>query len=154
METKSKSAGKAGKLLQLVGFNLGSEEFGIEIQNVREINKLCMITRIPKQPDFIEGIINLRGKIIHVVDLRKRLGMAIKAADKDSRIIVVEFNKRTIGFIVDAVNEVMRVSIDVTEPPPELSSGADINFIKAVSKLEDRLLVLLDLERIMGKRIK
>jgi purine-binding chemotaxis protein CheW len=144
---------ETGNLLQLVSFKIGNEEFGVDILNVQEINRMTQITKVPNSPDFVEGVINLRGRIIPVIDLRSRIGIAKKEADKNTRIVVVEILEKTIGFIVDAVKEVLRIPSDITEAPPELVNGIDSDFIKAVGKLEDRLLILLDLEKIISKEI-
>lgn len=133
-------------LLQLVSFKVGNEEFGIDILKVREINRMMDLTSIPNSPDFVEGIINLRGRVIPVIDLRAKLQMSRKEKDNCTRIIVVEVREKTIGFIVDSVNEVLRISEDITEPPPELVAGINSGYVTAVGKLDDRLLILLDLE--------
>ena len=138
-------------LLQLVSFKIGNEEFGVDILNVQEINRMTQITKVPNSPEFVEGVINLRGKIIPVIDLRSRIGVIKKEADKNTRIVVVEIKEKIIGFIVDAVKEVLRIPADITEAPPELVNGIDSDFIKAVGKLDDRLLILLDLEKIISK---
>ena len=141
----------ATELIQLVSFKVGEEEFGVDILKVQEINKMTVITRVPNAPDFVEGVINLRGRVIPIVDLRKRLGLPEKQHDKNTRIIVVEIVNKTIGFIVDAVSEVLRISRDITEKPPELVAGIDADYITAVAKLEDRLLILLDLDKVLTK---
>lgn len=142
------------ELLQLVSFNIGQEEFGVDILKVQEINKMSQITKVPNAPPFVEGIINLRGKVIPIIDLRTRLGMDKKEFDKNTRIIVVELDGRTIGFIVDAVSEVLRISKDITEQPPGLVAGVDQKYITAVAKLEDRLLILLDLDEVFSSQEK
>ena len=145
------STEKGDELLQLVSFKIGQEEFGIDILMVQEINRMLNLTHVPNTPDFIEGVINLRGKVIPVIDLRIKLGMPKKEYDKDSRIIVVEANGQTIGFIVDSVREVIRIPKSVTEAPPSLVAGVDASYITGVGKLEDRLLILLDLEKVLSK---
>jgi purine-binding chemotaxis protein CheW len=137
------------ELLQLVSFNIGSEEFGIDILKVQEIIRLITITKVPNSPAFVEGVVNLRGRVIPVIDLRIKLGLARKEHNNNTRIIVVDINDTTIGFIVDAVNEVLRIPANITEPPPQIVAGIDSDFITAVGKLEDRLLILLDLEKIL-----
>jgi purine-binding chemotaxis protein CheW len=107
------------------------------------------ITRVPNTPDFVVGVINLRGKVIPIIDLRARLGMPDRAYDKDTRIIVVELEGKVIGFIVDKVNEVLRISKSITEPPPPMAGGVNSDFITAVGKLENRLLILLDLNKVL-----
>jgi len=150
--TNSKSEEKkdTSEILQLVGFKIGNEEFGINILAVQEIIKIIDITTVPNASDYIAGVINLRGRIIPIVHLRKRLLLPIIETDKNTRIIVVEINDKTIGFIVDEVLEVLRISTDITEKPPELVSGINSDYITSVAKLEDRLLILLDLEKTLA----
>lgn len=137
------------EVVQLVSFNIGEEEFGVDILRVQEINRMVEITRVPNSPDYVEGVINLRGKVIPIIYMRKRIGMPSKPLDKDTRIIVVEIDKRVIGFIVDSVNEVLRINKSITEPPPSMVAGIDSDFITSIAKLDDRLLILLDLEKIL-----
>jgi len=138
-------------LLQLVTFHIGDEEFGVEILKVQEIIRMMGITRVPKAPDFVEGVINLRGKVIPIVDLRKRFGMATQDHDKHTRIIVIEINKVIVGFVVDSVSEVLRIPSSTVEPPPPIISGIESEYISGVGKLADRLLILLDLDRLLSK---
>lgn len=138
------------ELLQLVSFKIGEEEFGVDILSVQEINRMSQITKVPNTPDFIEGVINLRGRIIPVIDLRVKLGMTRKEHGKNTRIVVVELKGQTIGFIVDEVSEVLRISKDITEAPPEMVGGVRSDYITSIGKLEDRLLILLDLEKILS----
>ena len=142
------------QIIQLVSFKLGKEEFGVDILKVQEINRMLEITEMPNSPDFVEGIVNLRGRIIPVVDLKKRLKMPAKEHDNSTRIIVVELNGKTIGFIVDEVSEVLRIESNITEPPPEMTAGIDSDYITAVAKLDDRLLILLDLNRVLSEEEK
>lgn len=142
------------ELLQLVSFNIGDEEFGVDILKVQEINRMVQVTRVPNAPEYVEGVINLRGKVIPIIDLRRRLHMKDKQYDKDTRIIVVELEAKVIGFVVDSVNEVLRIKKNITEPPPKMVSGIDSDYITAIGKLEDRLLILLDLERILTHQEK
>ncbi len=154
-DEKSKSEHSIGdELLQLVSFNIGDEEFGVDILRVQEINRMVQVTRVPNAPEYVEGVINLRGKVIPIIDLRRRLHMVDKDYDKDTRIIVVELESRVIGFVVDSVNEVLRINKSITEPPPKMVSGIDSDYITAIGKLEDRLLILLDLERILTSQEK
>jgi purine-binding chemotaxis protein CheW len=145
---------QAEELLQLVSFTIGQEEFGLDIQRIQEINRMVEITRVPNSPDFVSGVINLRGKVIPVIDLRKRFGFPAKESDKNTRIIVVELTGSVVGFIVDAVREVIRIPKSVTEPPPPIIAGIGSEYVTAVGKLEDRLLILLDLERILLEKEK
>ncbi len=137
-------------LLQLVSFKIADEEFGIDILQVQEINRMLNITKVPNSPEFIDGVVNLRGRIIPVMDLRTRLGMPRIEHDNKTRIIVVELEENTIGFIVDEVSEVLRIPKSITEPPPPMVAGINSDYITAVGKLEDRLLILLDLVKIFN----
>lgn len=140
------------ELLQLVIFNLGIEEFGVDIMKVQEIIRLPEITRIPKSPDYIKGVINLRGKIIVVMDLDKRFGMATKEMTDESRIIVVDIEGTIIGMVVDSVSEVIRLLAKNVDPTPEIiTHKINANYLKGVGKMDDRLLILLDLENIINE---
>jgi purine-binding chemotaxis protein CheW len=149
MSAENQNKKESNELLQLVSFKIGNEEFGVDILNVQEINKMTQITKVPNAPDYVEGIINLRGRVIPVINLRTRLNMEKKASDKDTRIIVVEVGKSTVGFIVDAVSEVLRIPVNITEVPPSIVTGIDSDFIKSVGKLDDRLLILIDLNKVL-----
>lgn len=155
--TRSSSSSAAGspgtprgseQQLQLVTFGLGSEEFAVDILAVQEINRMMALTRVPQSPPEVEGVINLRGKIIPVIDLRKRFGMDASTQSEQSRIIVVEVAGRVLGFIVDRVSEVLRISSSIVEPAPAMTTGVDSDFVSGVGKLPDRLLILLDLNRL------
>jgi len=139
-----------GDLLQLVSFVIENEEFGIDILKVQEIIRPVAVTRVPNAPSFVEGVINLRGRIVPVVDLRKRFGLPEREQDQHTRIIVVELTNKVVGFLMDAVKEVIRVDRSVIEPPPDLAIGIDTHYIKGVAKLEDRLLILLELEEVLS----
>lgn len=136
--------------LQLVTFGVGSEEFAVDILAVQEINRMMELTRIPQSPPEVEGVINLRGRIIPVVDLRKRFGIGVSDQDENNRIIVVEVHGRVIGFIVDRVHEVLRIDHNIVEPAPSIVSSIDSEYIAGVGKLNDRLLILLDLGKLFG----
>ncbi len=137
------------ELLQLVSFKVGEAEFGVDILKVQEINKMMELTIVPNTPDFVVGVVNLRGRIIPILNLRTRLGLPVKEYDLETRIIVVEMEDKTIGFIVDEVKEVLRIPKSITEPPPDIVSGIDSDYITAIGKMEDRLLILLDLAKIL-----
>jgi purine-binding chemotaxis protein CheW len=155
---ESMKVGAADDLLQLVSFNIGDEEFGVDILQVQEINRMLDVTRVPNAPEYVDGVINLRGKVIPIVNLRRRFGMPRKERDKHTRIVVVELSGQVVGFVVDAVSEVLRISRAVTEPPPSIVGGVREEYITGVGKLEDRLLILLDLEKVLtageGIRLK
>lgn len=154
MEMNENEKSKSSEILQLVSFRVNKEEYAVDILKVKEIIKVINITQVPNTEEFIEGVINLRGSIIPVVALRTKLGMPKKEPDKDTRIIVVEIDDKVIGFIVDAVNEVLRISSDVTEKTPEFISNVNMEFISSVAKLENRLLILLDLDKIFSVKEK
>lgn len=139
---------QATQELQLVIFRLANEEYGLPITKVQEINRLVPITKLPQTPSFMEGIINLRGRIIPVIDLRKRFSLTVTEYNDDTRIIIVEVNGQTVGIIVDAVTEVVRLPATNIEPPPP-SFVLDSQYIDGVGKLEDRLLILLEIDRIL-----
>ena len=147
-----KDQAASGDVLQLVSFKLGSEVFGVNILQVREINRMLEITKMPGSPDFVEGVINLRGRVIPVISLRKRLNLEDKVHDEDSRIIVVETDNKILGFIVDSVSEVFRVPVSNIEPPPSLTSGVDIHYIQGVCKMENHLIVLLSLSKVLSEK--
>lgn len=136
--------------LQLVTFEVAGEEFAVDILRVQEINRMLPMTRVPQSPPEVEGVINLRGKIIPVVDLRKRFGMEPTERGDASRIIVVEVHGRTLGFVVDKVNEVLRISSKIVEPAPAMACSIQSDFIEGVGKLQDRLLILLNLQKLFG----
>ena len=124
-------------------------KFGVDILKVQEINRMVEITKVPQAPHYVEGVINLRGKVIPIIDLRKRFNLEMKEYDKNTRIVVVDINNNIMGMIVDAVSEVLRLPADTVEPPPELVTGVNSEYIKAVAKLEDRLLIFLDLSKVI-----
>jgi purine-binding chemotaxis protein CheW len=137
--------------LQLVGFRIGRETFGIPIKLVHEIVRVPEITSVPDAPDFIEGVINLRGKIISIVDLRKRFGEKQITAGKKNRILVVELEGRMVGLIVDVASEVLKLSEEDIEPPPNVFGDGDVNYVIGVGKLRDRLIILIELNKILQK---
>ncbi len=151
--TKSKKEADEVKevIYELVGFMLGNEEFAIDINNVHEINRMVDITPVPRAPFFVVGVMNLRGNVVPVVNLRRRLNIEDKEYDKKTRIIVVEVLGTVVGFVVDAVSEVLRISASVVEPASDLVAGIQAEYIQGVAKLKTRLMVLLDLEKILAK---
>jgi purine-binding chemotaxis protein CheW len=138
-----------GELLQLVGFHVGGEEFALDILRVQEIIRLQQLTRVPNSPAAIDGVMNLRGKIIPVIGLRKRFGLEPLPADKQTRIVVVEIQGTVLGFIVDSVSEVLRIPARTVEPPPRLGKVNE-EYVSGVGKHNDRLLILLDVDRLMN----
>ena len=140
--------------MQLVVFDLASEGYGVDIGAVREIIRLQDITRVPRTPSFVEGVITLRGKVIPVIDLRKRFGLPVSEQNTENRIVVVDIGGQDIGVVVDAVAEVLRISTGSVEPPSSVITGADSEYLLGIAKLEDRLIILLDLERVLSEEEK
>ena len=147
----AKQSERDEEILQLVTFHVGEEEFGVNILDVREINRMMDVTRVPHAPAFVEGVINLRGQVIPVVDLRKRFGLEPLQRDRNTRIVVVELGQKVVGFVVDSVSEVLRVPESLVEPPPPIVGTVEREYLQGVVKLEDRLLILLDLYRLLGR---
>ncbi|SHN70973.1 chemotaxis protein CheW [Desulfovibrio litoralis] len=141
---------KDDELLQLVTFSIGEEEFGVDILKVQEIIRTMEITKVPRAQEFVEGVINLRGKVIPIIDLRRRFGLHSKEHDKHTRIIVIEINNMIVGFVVDSVSEVLRIPASTVEPPPPVVAGLESEYINGVGKLHDRLLILLDLDKLLS----
>lgn len=133
---------------QAVVFELANEVYGVDISRVQEIIRMTTITRLPRAPEFVEGIINLRGKVIPVVDLKKRFGLAESDRTKASRIVVVDVGDHTIGMVVDAVSEVLRVPTSAVEPPSPMVTSVESDYIRGIAKLEGRLIILLDLDKV------
>jgi purine-binding chemotaxis protein CheW len=137
------------KELQVVGFRIGRETFGVPISMVREIVRVPEITSVPNAPDYIEGVINLRGRIIPVVDLRKRFGERQVETSKKNRIVVVEMETRLIGLVVNSASEVLKIPPSEIEAPHNLFQEGELNYITGVGKLKGRLVILLDLNKVL-----
>jgi len=142
---------KSGDELQLVVFNIGTEEFGVEIMNVQEIIRMTNITKIPQASGYVKGIINLRGRIIVVINLNVIMGMKSKEQNENTRIIVADIGETVMGFIVDSVSEVIRLPASNVEPAPSvIANKIGTEYVRGVGKMEDRLLILLDLDKILN----
>jgi len=137
--------------LQIVVFELGDERYGLDIATVYEIIRHQPITAVPQAPAFVEGVINLRGRIIPVVDLRDRFGMTSGELTRASRIVVAEAAGTRVGLVVDGVSEVLMVSSDAIEPTPEVAAGADAAYLRGIAKLGERLIILLALDGLFGE---
>lgn len=150
--TGTYSSSDDSSLIQLVTFKIGDEEFGVDILKVQEIIRMMPITKVPNAPAFVEGVINLRGKVIPVIDMRKRFGMAASAHNDQTRIEVMDLQGQVVGFVVDAVSEVLRIKESTVEPPPPVVAGIGSEYMRGVGKLEDRLLILLDLDKLLDEK--
>src|SRR5579863_2090417 len=139
------------KDIQIVGFRIGRETFGLPIALVREIVRVPEITSVPNAPDYIEGVINLRGRIIPIVDLRKRFGEKSFEPNKRNRIVVVEIENRRIGLMVNSASEVLRIPPSEIEEPHDVFKEGELNYITGVGKLNGRLVILLDLDKILQR---
>jgi purine-binding chemotaxis protein CheW len=143
-----------GAEVQLVVFDLADEVYGVDIARVDEVIRMQEITRIPRAPEFVEGVTNLRGKVIPVVDLRRRFGLAMSEIQATSRIVVVYIGSHTIGLIVDGVSEVIRVSPSAIEPPSTIVTSVDSAYLRGIAKVGDKLVILLDLDYVLGSTDK
>ena len=144
-----KSRDEGTGTMQLVSFRLDEEEYGIEITKVQEIILLGEITRVPQTPNFIKGLINLRSMVIPIVDLRLRFGIPEQTPTDNTRIMVVNVAGKTIGIVVDAVSEVLRIARGQITPPPPTVAGLGRDYLTGLAKLEKRLLILLDIDRLL-----
>lgn len=135
--------------VQMVVFKLEKEEFAVDIHQVREVLKMSRVTPLPQSAHYIEGVINLRGEVIPVVDLRKRFELPVGVRNEQTRIIIVEIQNSNVGLIVDSVTEVLRLSSSAIQPPPARVAGTRTDLIKGVGKVSDRLLIVLNLEKIL-----
>lgn len=139
---------------QIVVFEVGSEQFGVGIASVESIIKMQPITQLPHVSSFVEGVTNLRGKVLPVIDLRKRFGLAAREADKNNRIVVVSLDRTEVGMIVDSVSEVLTIPEGSVEAAPAITTSVDSDFITGIAKLDQRLVILLDLHRILTNQEK
>ena len=136
--------------IQLVVFKLGGEEYGVSILQVQEIKRITEITRVPHTPEYIKGVINLRGNVLPVIDLKKRLNLPQQEITEEARIIIVKVNEISVGMMVDAVSEVMTINQQNIDSPDVVAGSVSSNYLSGVGKLDNRLLILLNLETIIG----
>jgi purine-binding chemotaxis protein CheW len=138
----------------LACFFLEREEYGVDVRQVQEIRRVGEITGVPRAPDFVRGVVNLRGRILPVLDLKRKLGLGEVATHGSARIVVVRLRERLLGLLVDGASQVLKVPVSRIEPPPEevLEKGAD--YIRGVAKLESRLIILVDLERLLAPELR
>jgi purine-binding chemotaxis protein CheW len=135
--------------LHIVGFQVGRETYGVPISSLHEIVRVTEITSVPDAPEYIEGVINLRGKIVSVIDLRKRFGEKQITPNKKNRILVVESNGRLTGLIVDSASDVLKISAEDVEPPPAVFQEGGLNCVTGLGKYKTRLIVLLDMNKLL-----
>lgn len=136
--------------LHIVGFQVGRETYGVPIQSLHEIVRVPEITAVPDAPDYLEGVINLRGKIVSVMDLRKRFGEKQVALTKQNRILVVEHSGRLAGLIVDSASEVLKIPAEAVEPAPAVFQDGGLNCVTGLGKVKGRLVVLLDMSKLLA----
>jgi purine-binding chemotaxis protein CheW len=134
---------------QMVLFQLGNETYGLDIATVHEIIRMQPITKVPKAPIYVEGIINLRGRVIPVIDLGERFGLAKKDQDKNNRIVVVNLQDTTMGIIVDAVTEVLSIPVDVIESVSDIVTSSNSDYLDGIANLKDKMVILLKLDRLL-----
>ncbi|HEV7179627.1 MAG TPA: chemotaxis protein CheW [Candidatus Baltobacteraceae bacterium] len=139
----------SGEKIQVVSFRLGNEEYGVDIAQVQEIIRMVDITHVPRAPHFMEGVINLRGQLIPIIDLRTRFGMDRADHTKNTRIIVTEIVTKRVGIIVDGVSEVLNIPIENVEEAPEMIAGVGTEYISGVGKVNERLIILLELQKVI-----
>jgi purine-binding chemotaxis protein CheW len=142
------------EVLQFVTFTLNDEEYAVDILSVQEINRITEITKVPNSPDYVDGVINLRGKVIPVINLRSKFGFEEKATDDNSRIIIMEIQGIINGVIVDSVSEVLRIPASAIEAAPEVASDTISQFIKGLAKLDDRLIILIEINNLIEEAVQ
>lgn len=133
-----------------VTFRIGNEHYGIDINNVKSIERMQLFTRVPNAPAYVKGVINLRGEVVPVIDLRLRFEIEQKEHDSNSRIIIVFVNDLQIGFLVDSSSEVIEINSEDVDSPPVLKDSISKDFIKGIGKQDGNLIILIDIEKIIG----
>ena len=136
---------------QLVIFDLASGLYGVDIESVKEIIRMQETTKVPRTPEFVEGIINLRGKVDPVVDLRRRLSLPVGEQNEANRIVVVDIGGQDIGFVVDAVTEVLRITSDAVEPPSQVITDTGSEYLMGIAKVGGKLIILVDLTKVLSE---
>jgi purine-binding chemotaxis protein CheW len=145
----SKDRKETGELRQFISFSVGEEEYGLELLRVKEVIRIREITWLPKAPTFVKGIINLRGDVIPIIDLRDKFGLESRENTAATRVIVVEVDGRLMGMVVDSASQVVRIPADQIDPPPPVLGGSSREFITGVGKLDDKLIILLNADAIL-----
>lgn len=136
--------------IEALAFKLGDEEYGVDILKVQEIRGHDPVTRIANAPDFIKGVVNLRGIIVPIVDLRQRFHLDIRDNDQLTVVIVLNIANRVIGMVVDSVSDVIRIGPDDIRPAPRMGTAFDANFLLGLGTIDDRMLILIDIERLLS----
>ncbi len=140
--------------LQQVIFKLDNEEYGLDIMKVNGIEKYQEVVKVPNSPEYIEGIINLRGEVLPIYSLRKKFALTKKQIDEETKIIVVFTNEVKVGFVVDSVQEILHIDLDSVEEAPRLVTGINRKYIKSVAKQEERMIILIDIDLIVSDEEK
>lgn len=146
------SEGNLVNEVKVIVFQLKDEEYGVEVDQVRSIERMQHITRVPRTPDFVKGVINLRGVVTPIIELRKRFGIEEIETTDSTRIIIVAVGNMEVGLIVDAANDVVDIPNNVIEPPPEVVGGVEADYLRGVAKMEKRLLILLNLDKALNSK--
>lgn len=153
-DTREQTQQLSGEVVQVVSFRLSGEEYGVDISQVQEIIRMVQITHVPRAPHFMEGVINLRGQLIPIIDLRTRFGMSRQEPTKSTRIVVTEIGNKRVGIVVDSVSEVLNIPIENVEDAPEMVAGVGTEYIQGVGKLGERLIIMLDLSMVISTEEK
>lgn len=138
--------------VKVIVFQLKDEEYGVEVDQVRSIERMQHITRVPRTPDFVKGVINLRGVVTPIIELRKRFGIEETESSDSTRIIIVSVGNMEVGLIVDAANDVVDIPNNIIEPPPEIVGGIEADYLRGVAKMDKRLLILLNLDKALNSK--
>ncbi len=147
--TKSQEAHNDGSETELLSFLVGGQDYSVDIMSVREIRGGAQATSLPHSPSYVQGVINLRGTVLPIMDLAKRLGMKEEQNNARNVIIVVAIGDRTVGLMVDAVSDILSIAEDDMQPPPEMRADQDRNFVSALTIVEDRMIRILDLNAVL-----
>ena len=149
MEQKRRAKVSAAETDQMISFSIGEEDYGVDIQEVKEVIRIREITQLPKAPTFVKGVINLRGDVIPIIDLREKFGLEQQDYTDVTRVIVVEVDGKSIGMVVDRVSNVIKIPQDEIEPPPPLVGDLSGEYLRGIGKLGEKLIVLISIDKIL-----
>ena len=149
MEQQRKTRAQSAEADQMISFSIGEEHYGVDIQEVKEVIRIREITQLPKAPTFVKGVINLRGDVIPIIDLREKFGLEQLDYTEVTRVIVVEVDGKSIGMVVDRVSNVIKIPQDEIEPPPPLVGGLSGEYLRGIGKLGEKLIVLISIDKIL-----